>query len=140
MSNQTPKYPSIREQAKNITKSTGKVLNNIFSGQNITVPKAVQESRIRTCLNCDRYDKYQRRCYECGCYIDIKTQFAIEKCPLDKWTDSDADWMVDNEYDRIEYPESDIPTPPENPKEGDVYTHKGKRWKYSNDAWEFVVN
>jgi hypothetical protein len=106
MDNEAPKYPSLGEQAKNITKSTGRVFNSILSGQNMTVPSAVQESRIRTCLECGKYDKNQRRCYECGCFIDVKAQLAMEKCPLGKWTDSDADWMIDNEYDRIEYPKS----------------------------------
>ncbi len=140
MENETPKYPSISEQAKNITEATGRVLNNIFSGQTITSPQAVQESRIQTCLRCDKFDKSQRRCYECGCFIDVKVRFALEQCPLGKWIDSDADWIADNEYDRIEYPESDIPTPPKDPKEGEVYTYKGKKWKFSNDTWEFLID
>lgn len=134
-------YPSISEQAKNLTKITGKVLSQAFSGDNkIIAPDEVQKSRIQICHSCDKYDKYQKRCYECGCYVDVKVRFALEGCPLDKWLGVDGDWIIENKMDDIaNYGEKDIPTPPDNPKNGEVYIHRDKKWKFHNGFWEFVI-
>jgi hypothetical protein len=137
-------YPSAKEQAKNLTNITGKILKQVLQGDKIIAPDAIQKARIQVCHSCDKYDKYQKRCYECGCYVDVKARFALEGCPLGKWLDADSDWFEENYMDAVKdiinYDEEDIPTPPDNPNNGDVYIHRGKKWKFYGEFWEFVVD
>jgi hypothetical protein len=142
MTKKNTKYPSIAQQAKNLTEATGRILGKSLSGDDVLVSNAIHQHRIDTCKSCDQYDKYQKRCYECGCFVDIKARFVIEKCPLDKWTEIETDEVRTERHtvDAGNYSEEDIPVPPKNPKEGEIYVYKGKRWKYSNDVWDFIVD
>jgi hypothetical protein len=143
MNEETPKYPSATDQAKNLTKVTGKILSQVLAGDKVMAPEEIQRARIQTCHSCDKYDRNQKRCYECGCFVEIKSKFALEGCPLGKWLDVDGEWFeetyVDAVKDIVNYDEDDIPTPPDNPQNGDVYIHRGKKWKFHNDLWEFVI-
>ena len=44
---------------------------------------------IEVCYTCDSWIASQRRCKECGCFMDLKTiawhLFNKSPCPLDKW-------------------------------------------------------
>jgi hypothetical protein len=142
MNKKNTKYPSIAQQAKNLTEATGKILGRSLSGDDVLVSNDVHQSRIEICKRCDKYDQYQKRCYECGCFIDVKARFVIEQCPLDKWNETETDEVKTESpiVDAGNYKEEDIPTPPKNPEEGEIYRYKGKRWKYSNDVWEFIVD
>lgn len=44
---------------------------------------------IEVCYTCDSWIASQRRCKECGCFMDIKTIawkiFNKNPCPLNKW-------------------------------------------------------
>ena len=37
------------------------------------------------CQSCDFFDESSDRCNHCGCFLKIKTSWASEKCPIDKW-------------------------------------------------------
>lgn len=49
------------------------------------------ETRYRTCLGCDQFDKVNSQCLVCGCNISKKSKFLNklawkeQKCPLEKW-------------------------------------------------------
>jgi len=49
------------------------------------VSKEEQESRMNTCLSCDRIIKITHQCKECMCFMDLKTKLEGIKCPLGKW-------------------------------------------------------
>jgi len=49
------------------------------------VPKYIKSSRLKVCESCDRMNKDNKTCNECGCYLDIKTGWATESCTLGKW-------------------------------------------------------
>ena len=42
--------------------------------------------RLNICYSCELYDIKFNRCLSCGCFVNIKTSWATEKCPLDKWS------------------------------------------------------
>ena len=50
-----------------------------------SVPANVKEERISICQGCEHYNSATTRCNECGCFINIKADWASEKCPIDKW-------------------------------------------------------
>lgn len=43
------------------------------------------EERIKICRQCELYDRYQRRCRKCGCFMLFKARMATSSCPEDKW-------------------------------------------------------
>lgn len=58
------------------------------------LPKSSQQtidSRYQICLSCDSYNKTDKQCNECGCFISNKSIFlnklawADQSCPLNKW-------------------------------------------------------
>lgn len=44
-----------------------------------------KQERLNICESCDSMNKDNKTCNECGCYLDIKTGWATESCPLGKW-------------------------------------------------------
>lgn len=68
-------------KAKNLTIST---VNHLSNGLK-NVKEDVKKNRLDICKACDKFNPENTTCNECGCYLEIKTQWASEKCPLDKW-------------------------------------------------------
>jgi hypothetical protein len=128
-------YPSLPEQGKNLTKFTFEVVKQAFSSNALFVSPEVKQQRLNICKKCEYYDDSQVRCKHCGCFLNHKTNFALDSCPIDKWVSSDADW-VNNEIDREK--EEDVPRFPMNPKVGQVYDWKDRRWQWNGEMWDFV--
>ena len=77
----TNEMPSFFQMAKNAGASMVNHAMNSFQ----SVPANVKEARINICEGCEHYDSETTRCDECGCFINIKADWASEKCPIDKW-------------------------------------------------------
>jgi hypothetical protein len=41
--------------------------------------------RYQICKTCDKFDNLFKKCQVCNCFMPIKTQFKIFKCPQGKW-------------------------------------------------------
>jgi len=72
-------FPSLFQQAKNITKAVGKHVASGFE------KVSIQEysERLSICSSCE----YERggKCLECGCFLKKKAWWKSEDCPKDKW-------------------------------------------------------
>lgn len=140
-------YPSLPEQAKNLAKFSFEVVRAALNNEtSLLVSDEVKQQRLETCRACEYYDEKQVRCRHCGCFLEHKVQFAIDSCPLDKWTHSDSKW-VDHEYqdvlDRIERGEINPyevegPQFPLEPKLGELFTHEDQTWQWDGRMWKFV--
>ena len=78
------KTVGILEKASNLTQSLIKHAANGFISASIPI----QQERLNICKQCDKYDNLNPEnptCKECGCYLNIKTAWASESCPLKKW-------------------------------------------------------
>ena len=53
--------------------------------KSVFVSKEVKEQRYNICKKCDHFLKPFKGCDQCGCFIPAKIQFAVNKCPVDKW-------------------------------------------------------
>ena len=78
---QVSSTPSFLQMAKNAGASVVNHAMNSFQ----SVPANVKEERISICQGCEHYNSETTRCNECGCFINIKADWASEKCPIDKW-------------------------------------------------------
>ena len=86
------KFPTLFEQFNNLRESfhhnfTYLVSKEYRQEQDLMVSKEVFQERLTICKGCDRFDKDQTRCMECGCFLMIKARLAPEFCPLGKWKD-----------------------------------------------------
>lgn len=59
-------------------------INYVKSGFK-NVHSEVKQLRLNICKSCEYYNSTFVQCKQCGCLLEIKTLWATEKCPLDKW-------------------------------------------------------
>jgi hypothetical protein len=114
-------YPSLPEQGKNLAKFTFEVVKEALTTNNIFVSSEVKKERLAICASCEYYDSRQVRCKHCGCFLEHKTNFALDSCPIDKWSISDGISL-------------DGPMFPSNPKIGDVHD----QWQWNGELWDLI--
>lgn len=61
----------------------------------------ISEERLMVCRKCEKFNHANRKCQECGCYMDVKTLLPWVSCPLSKWGEyGDADQKEQNDMFR----------------------------------------
>jgi len=66
-------------------KSLFKIASNTVQGIEQGVPIEIEKERKSICAKCPQLNATTNQCKECGCFINAKTKFRQERCPLDKW-------------------------------------------------------
>lgn len=82
--NENNQPPSLIQQAKNFATS---VTRHVMAGMP-QVSDEERSSRMAICKGCplfNREDPENPKCNECGCYLKIKTSWALESCPQKRW-------------------------------------------------------
>ena len=77
--NKDKNFPTITKQITNFIESS---VNHIRLGMKI-VPEEVKKERLNICSSCEYYK--DNRCSQCGCFMNIKAEWADQQCPLRKW-------------------------------------------------------
>lgn len=155
-------YPSLPDQGKNLAKFTFQLVKKALQGGALMVSPEVKEQRLETCRTCEWYDPDQVRCKHCGCFLEEKATFALDSCPIGKWTESAEDWengrfdeLVKEleEFDvtpeeqpevypdtTVQIPESELPLVdfPKDPEMGDECILHDVKWKWNGIHWEYV--
>jgi len=93
-------YPSLLQQGKNLAEFSFELVKNAIRTGAFQVSDEVKNQRMEICRNCEKYDADQIRCIECGCFLESKVSFSLDSCPLEKWTESNKDWM-DEKFDAV---------------------------------------
>lgn len=75
------KYPGINTLVKNFVNASARIIASGFE----VVSKEEYENRLNICHNCPSLDTKEKRCMECGCWVEKKSAFSAEHCPLKKW-------------------------------------------------------
>jgi hypothetical protein len=134
-------YPSLSEQAKNLTQFVSDVTKDAINSGSLFASKEVQQERLSICHKCEYYDPNQERCKHCGCFLEHKTKFSSGSCPINKWEQTeglDISEIVDNnaqeEYN-MEMDESNGPKFPFNPNIDDPYSWRDLSWKWDGHVW-----
>jgi hypothetical protein len=77
--------PPLTTQARNFSRALAEEAKAIMTGQ----AAAEKAARLEICRNCERVDegktRSKDRCLECGCFIEKKTSWRSQSCPLGKW-------------------------------------------------------
>jgi hypothetical protein len=135
-------YPSLPEQGKNLAKFAFEVVKSAMQSEALFVSDEVRESRLEMCRSCEYYDASQVRCKHCGCFLEHKARFALDSCPIDKWVESDTDWM-NGKYDEVlesmQTPdESHGPRFPAEPELNDQHTWNETTWTWNGAMWDII--
>ena len=93
-------YPSLPEQGKNLAKFSFDLIKNALQTGALIVSAEVQAQRLEICKSCEWYDDTQTKCKHCGCYLPAKVSFALDSCPVQKWTENEETWMNEN-FDKV---------------------------------------
>ena len=95
------KYPSLFEQGKNLANFSLDLIKHIHSNPDkfITVSDETYRERMSICKSCDKYDEFDNRCSECGCFLPAKARIILDSCPLEKWSTDVGSW--ENKFDEI---------------------------------------
>ena len=69
-------------------------MQNIIKKQEkvLFVSDEVYKERIGICKSCDKFDEFENKCVECGCYIPAKAKIILDSCPLTKWDVDKSSW------------------------------------------------
>lgn len=144
-------YPSIPEMGGNLAKFAFDIIKKSMKGDALIVSNEVAEERMDICKGCEYYDSEKNRCKHCGCFLDHKVRWALDSCPIGKWTSSDKDWIDGGKFDKIlnhiqtgteplaagQLDHGDIPDFPdsENIPIGFVYVYKNTEWLFTGESW-----
>lgn len=82
----TSKFPSLFQQARNFAKEMWASGKNAANGLPILVDANTAFERFNMCQSCEFLKTEQFRCEKCGCFMKTKTQLASASCPIGKWS------------------------------------------------------
>lgn len=84
--NEPPKeLPSLKQMAKNLLGTAADVAKGVVHGEGLLVFQEVYDERIKTCEGCEFFRKEDRRCSQCGCFMEAKARLKKAYCPVHKW-------------------------------------------------------
>jgi hypothetical protein len=91
MSDQLPEfidpkeYPDFWEQMKNFKEFAKSVGQDVAEGNGVLVSEQKLETRKQICNDCSQFNKESKRCYLCGCFMEVKWKFKSASCPISMW-------------------------------------------------------
>ena len=96
-------YPSHLQQGKNLAKFAWEIIKKTMENEeSLTVSDEIFEQRLSICKQCEYYDPSQTRCKHCGCWLGQKARWALDSCPIDKWSESADTWVNQNFHELAE--------------------------------------
>ncbi len=79
------KYPDFWEQMKNFKEFAKSVGQDVVEGNGVLVSEEKRKKREETCFDCSQFNRDSKRCYLCGCYMEVKWKFKASECPMSLW-------------------------------------------------------
>jgi hypothetical protein len=78
-------YPDFWEQMKHFKEFAASVGQSVVEGDGIIVSNEKLKKREETCNDCSQFNRDSKRCYLCGCYMQVKWKFESATCPISMW-------------------------------------------------------
>jgi len=78
-------YPDFWKQIESFKKFSSDVGQTLTTHNSIMSSQEDFENRMQICSECPEFNPEQKRCYLCGCYMELKAKFTASKCPASKW-------------------------------------------------------
>jgi hypothetical protein len=146
-------YPSLPEQGANLSKFVFEILKKSMKGDALMVSQEIADQRMEICKTCEYYDEEQVRCRHCGCYLGNKVKWALDGCPIEKWTSSDQDWTQSKFDELVQHVQNGTePVSPYQPAEpppfpdvfaedilpGYIFEYNDVKWEFTGSTWQPV--
>ena len=80
-----PELPSFTDMAKGFFGSAKDVVSGVVHGEGVMVTEEVYINRMNICNGCEFFRHEDKRCSQCGCFMEAKTRFKKTYCPVHKW-------------------------------------------------------
>lgn len=77
--------PSFSEMAKGLVGSAKDIATGAIRGDGVMVTEEVYKTRMDICIQCPSFRQQDKRCMQCGCFMEAKTRFKKTYCPIGKW-------------------------------------------------------
>ncbi|MDE7447815.1 MAG: hypothetical protein K2M51_02075 [Helicobacter sp.] len=75
-----------KAKSYNILDAASDVLKNALGiDDDVFAPKDIAQSRLQSCLECEKLVRATKQCRLCGCFVVAKTKMHKASCPLGKW-------------------------------------------------------
>jgi len=78
-------YPDFWEQMKHFQEFAKSVGQDITAGDAVFVSEEKLKQRQSICEDCSQFNKDSKRCYLCGCFMEVKWKFQASSCPTSLW-------------------------------------------------------
>lgn len=76
---------SMFDMAFNLAKAVVKAGGALIKGEAVLTENGEAARRLTICIGCENFIEAEKRCRECGCFIEYKKLLATEQCPIGKW-------------------------------------------------------
>jgi len=70
---------------KNFKEFAASVGQDVAEGNGVLVSEEKRIKREQTCQDCSQFNRDSKRCYLCGCYMEVKWKFKASECPMSLW-------------------------------------------------------
>lgn len=77
--------PSFTDMAKSLLGSAKDIFTGVAHGEGVMVSEDVYLQRMSICNTCEFFRQEDKRCTQCGCFMEAKTRFKKTFCPVHKW-------------------------------------------------------
>lgn len=77
------KFPSTFQMARNAFKQAWDSTKGVLSGRNFLVEANTANNRYSICEGCEFFK--EKRCTQCGCFMEAKVHLELASCPVGKW-------------------------------------------------------
>jgi formamidopyrimidine-DNA glycosylase len=77
--------PTIKDMAKSLLGTAKDIAKGAMQGEGLLVTEEVYTTRMEFCNGCEFFRKEDKRCTQCGCFMEAKTRFKKTYCPVGKW-------------------------------------------------------
>jgi hypothetical protein len=80
-----PELPSLKDMTKNLLGTAKDITRGVMQGEGLLVTNELYVIRMELCNSCEFFRKEDKRCTQCGCFMETKTRFKKTYCPVGKW-------------------------------------------------------
>lgn len=77
--------PSFADMTRNLLGTAADVVKGVVHGEGVLVTEEIYNTRMNICGNCKFFRKEDKRCSQCGCFMEAKTRLKKTFCPIHKW-------------------------------------------------------
>jgi len=85
----------LQQKLNSLQQAASKLANETIPFKKVT--PEIHAKRWEICQACEHLYKVTNSCRKCGCFMEVKTWMATQRCPIKKWHATDGPLAVAEE-------------------------------------------